>query len=144
MLNERARNPGQYSRNLLRVLFTSEEFQSSLLPSTQSKRYLKPELDNQRMDLLHRKTSQLLFVDENMFSTSTFCFLDALRARYRIGRHHYDLFYTERIQASLAACVYNEGRRKSKNQSSRDTNHSRGNDEPIIQSASSIHVEREE
>ena len=71
LLNERARNPGQFARNLLRILFTPEELQSSLLPSTQSKRYLKPELDGQRMDLLHSKTSQLLFIDENMFSTPT-------------------------------------------------------------------------
>lgn len=53
LLNEPARNPGQYARNLLRILFTSEELQSSLLPTTQSKRYLKPELDKDRMDLLN-------------------------------------------------------------------------------------------
>lgn len=29
--------------------------QSCILPSTQSKRYLKPELDSRRMDLLHSK-----------------------------------------------------------------------------------------
>ena len=74
LLNERARNPGQYARNLLRLLFTPEELESSLLPSTQSKRYLKPELDSQRMDLLHRKTSHLLFVDENIFQLRQFVF----------------------------------------------------------------------
>ena len=40
--------------------------------------------------------------------------LDAIRTRYRIAKHRYDLFYKEKIQATLAACVYNEGTRKQK------------------------------
>lgn len=47
-------------------------------------------------------------IDSHLFN------LDAIRTRYRIAKHRYDLFYKEKIQATLAACVYNEGTRKQK------------------------------
>ena len=40
--------------------------------------------------------------------------LEALRSRYRVSRHHFTLFYKERIQETLAGCLYNEGQRKHK------------------------------
>ena len=40
--------------------------------------------------------------------------LEALRSRYRVSRHHFTLFYKERIQETLAGCLYNEGQRKLK------------------------------
>ena len=40
--------------------------------------------------------------------------LEAIQTRYRIAKYHYDCFYRERIQATLAGCLYNEGRRKLK------------------------------
>ncbi|CAM4978352.1 unnamed protein product [Rotaria socialis] len=40
----------------------------------------------------------------------------AIRTRYRITKHHYTTFYKERIQETLAGCLYNEGTRKTKKQ----------------------------
>ena len=40
--------------------------------------------------------------------------LEAVRTRYRIARHLYDSFYKDRIQCTLANCLYNEGQRKKK------------------------------
>ena len=39
---------------------------------------------------------------------------EALRSRYRVSKHHFTLFYKERIQETLAGCLYNEGQRKHK------------------------------
>ena len=47
---------------------------------------------------------------------------EAVRTRYRIAKHSYELFYKERIQATLASCVYNEGRRKKKQQPDQEKN----------------------
>lgn len=41
-------------------------------------------------------------------------YLEAIRVRYRITKFNYELFYKERIQETLAGCVYNEGTRKQK------------------------------
>ncbi|CAF1514934.1 unnamed protein product, partial [Didymodactylos carnosus] len=64
------------------------------LPSQQSKRYKKPELDRKRLDLLN----------------------EAVRSQFRISKHHYPTFYKEIIQQTLADCLYNEGPRKEKRQ----------------------------
>lgn len=53
LLDIAARNPREYSRILLRTLFKSHELQTCLLPSSYSKRFLKPELDSDRFDLLN-------------------------------------------------------------------------------------------
>lgn len=55
LLQVPARNVGEYARNLLRILYKPEELQSSLLPSAQSKRYSKPELDRVRLTRLNGK-----------------------------------------------------------------------------------------
>ena len=60
LLEMSTRNPGEYARSLLKILFKSEDLQTSLLPSQQSKRYSRPELDNERMKILNgRLTFQL-------------------------------------------------------------------------------------
>ncbi|CAF2040422.1 unnamed protein product [Rotaria magnacalcarata] len=89
-----ARNPREYARNLLKLLFKPLELQTCLLPSQQSKRYSKSELDQERFNRLN----------------------DAIRTRYRITKHHYTTFYKERIQETLVGCLYNEGTRKTKKQ----------------------------
>ena len=55
LLEVSAKNAGEYARNLLKILFTPEELQSSLLPSQQSKRYSKQEFDHTRLHLLNGK-----------------------------------------------------------------------------------------
>lgn len=55
LLDVPAKNAGEYARNLLRILFTPEELQTCLLPSSQAKSYNKPELDSDRMRLMNGK-----------------------------------------------------------------------------------------
>jgi hypothetical protein len=55
LLDVPAKNSGEYARNLLKILFKQQELQSCLLPSQQAKRYLKSELDHERMKLLNGK-----------------------------------------------------------------------------------------
>ncbi|CAF1307834.1 unnamed protein product [Adineta ricciae] len=90
LLEVAASSAAEYARKLLKVLFSELELKTSLLPSQQSKRYFKPELDSEKFNLLN----------------------EATRHRYRISKHHYSSFYKERIQESLAGCLYNEGTRK--------------------------------
>ena len=52
LLDVPARNAGEYSRILLKTLFKPHELQFCLLPSQQSKRYAKSELDHERFGLL--------------------------------------------------------------------------------------------
>ena len=52
LLDIPARNAGEYSRILLKTLFKPHELQLCLLPSQQSKRYAKSELDHERFALL--------------------------------------------------------------------------------------------
>ncbi|CAF3168686.1 unnamed protein product, partial [Rotaria sp. Silwood2] len=40
----------------------------------------------------------------------------AIQTRYRITNYHYPTFYKEQVQETLAACLYNEGPRKSNKQ----------------------------
>ncbi|CAF3224831.1 unnamed protein product [Rotaria socialis] len=98
LLEVPARNPREYARNLLKLLFKPLELQTCLLPSQQSKRYSKSELDQERFNRLNGNER------------------DAIRTRYRITKHHYTTFYKERIQETLAGCLYNEGTRKTKKQ----------------------------
>jgi hypothetical protein len=113
LLDVPAKNAGEYARNLLKILFKQHELQSCLIPSQQAKRYLKSELDHERMKLLNGKRKSSL-------PSSSECFLlmitEAIRTRYRISKYHYHSFYKERLQSTLAACLYNEGQRKSKKQ----------------------------
>lgn len=60
LLDINGKNPGDYGRRLLRVLYTSEELKACMLPSTIGDRYSKPKLDAQKFELLH---SKLRFVD---------------------------------------------------------------------------------
>jgi hypothetical protein len=53
LLDMNGKNPGDYGRRLLRVLYTPQELKKSMLPSTIGDRYLKPKLDAQRFELLH-------------------------------------------------------------------------------------------
>lgn len=112
LLEVPARNVGEYARNLLKTLFKPSELQSSLLPSQHSKKFAKSELDQHRIDLLNGN-----LIDLNKFlDVKSFFPLDAVRTRYRITKHHYLSFYKDRIQETLANCVYNEGVRKPKRQ----------------------------
>lgn len=117
-----ARNPGEYGRSLLKLLFDSNELQTSLLPSTQSKRFSKPELDRERFNLLNG--TYVTFVSFIIFYWAVwlrnkvhFSCLEALRTRYRITKYHYIAFYKDRIQETLAGCLYNQGPRKLKHRS---------------------------
>ena len=72
-----------------------------------------------------------LFIDEgfrilrevwiNWVSNFFVCVVEAVRVRYRIAKYSYDSFYKERLQSTLAACVYNSGRRKLKQQENQET-----------------------
>ncbi|CAF4554290.1 unnamed protein product [Rotaria socialis] len=53
LLEVPARNPREYARNLLKLLFKPLELQTCLLPSQQSKRYSKSELDQERFNRLN-------------------------------------------------------------------------------------------
>ncbi|UJR17709.1 hypothetical protein I4U23_004607 [Adineta vaga] len=101
LLEVAASNAAEYGRNLLRKLFTEHELETSLLPSQQTQRYSKPALDHERFNLLNK----------------------AIRHRYRIGKHHYNIFYKERIQESLAGCLYNEGTRKPRKKAMQQPSH---------------------
>lgn len=50
-----ARDPGDYARKLLRVLFTQSEIQSSLIPSQSAHLYHKDILDEERFGVLNSK-----------------------------------------------------------------------------------------
>lgn len=56
LLSITARNPGEYARCVLKVLFESHELRDGLLPSAQAKRYAKQELDPERISLLNGKS----------------------------------------------------------------------------------------
>ncbi|UJR18431.1 hypothetical protein I4U23_005336 [Adineta vaga] len=101
LLEAAASNAAEYGRNLLRKLFTEHELETSLLPSQQTQRYSKPASDHERFNLLNK----------------------AIRHRYRIGKHHYNIFYKERIQESLAGCLYNEGTRKPRKKAMQQQSH---------------------
>ncbi|CAF1677132.1 unnamed protein product [Rotaria magnacalcarata] len=94
LLEVPARNAAEYARKLLQEMFKPDELESSLLPSPHAKRFSKVELDQNRFNLLN----------------------DAVRTRYRISKHHYISFYKDRIQDSLANCLYNVGIRKKRKQ----------------------------
>ena len=47
---------------------------------------------------------------------------EAVRTRYRIAKYRYEMFYKERIQSTLAACIYNEGRRTLKQRTAQEMN----------------------
>ena len=50
-----ARDPGDYGRKLMRLLFTGAELQSSLLPSQSAHLYQKNVLDENRFEILNGK-----------------------------------------------------------------------------------------
>lgn len=97
-------------------MFKPQELQSSLLPSQHSKKYLKGELDQERFNLLNGTTVKQLIFSFLQKYFSVFLFLDAVRTRYRISKHHYTSFYKDRIQDTLANCLYNEGTRRNRRQ----------------------------
>ena len=49
------KNPGDYGRRLLRVLYTENELKICMLPSTVANRFSKPKLDAARFDSLNSK-----------------------------------------------------------------------------------------
>lgn len=55
LLDINGKNPGDYGRQVLRVLYTTQELKTSMLPSTVGERYVKPKLDVQKFKLLHCK-----------------------------------------------------------------------------------------
>ena len=63
-----ARNAGEYARAVLKKLFTADELKSGLLPSQQSKRYSKPELDHERINCLNGKRLLLSCTDIDFFT----------------------------------------------------------------------------
>lgn len=60
---------------------------------------------------------------------------------YRIGRFHYDSFYKDRIQGTLAACADNKWRRRLIHRLSSDNNRTNGEEETDHRSASSIIID---
>jgi hypothetical protein len=57
----------------------------------------------------------------NRVSNFFVCVVEAVRIRYRIAKYSYESFYKERLQSTLAACVYNSGRRKLKQRGNQET-----------------------
>jgi hypothetical protein len=55
LLEMNGKNPGDYGRRLLRVLYSEVELKTSMLPSSVSDRYLKPKLDEEKFALLNSK-----------------------------------------------------------------------------------------
>jgi hypothetical protein len=55
LLNVLGRDPGDYGRKLLRLLYTETELQSSLLPSQSAHLYQKDVLDQERFEKLNGK-----------------------------------------------------------------------------------------
>ena len=55
LLDINAKNPGDYGRRLLHILFTEQELKTSRLPSTVAGRFSKPKLDEARFSLLNDK-----------------------------------------------------------------------------------------
>ncbi|CAF4411241.1 unnamed protein product, partial [Didymodactylos carnosus] len=72
------KDPRQYDRDLLKILFTPKELVNSLIPPGQ-KQNKPPPLPQDRLDILH----------------------EAIRAKYRIAKLKYDNFYTLYIRLSL-------------------------------------------
>ena len=73
MLDISAKNPGDYGRKLLRVLYTADELKTSMLPSTVGDRYVKPKLDAERYQVLHSKLNLLAFLFKDSNSTCEMC-----------------------------------------------------------------------
>ncbi|CAF1932787.1 unnamed protein product [Rotaria magnacalcarata] len=88
-LNINGKNPGDYGRRLLRVLFTDFELKTCMLPSTVGNRYLKPKLDAKQFALLNT----------------------AIRVKYRINAHHYEDFYKHLVRKKLSDFLLEEERR---------------------------------
>jgi hypothetical protein len=55
LLNIVARDPGEYGRKLLRLLYTEAEIQSCILPSQSAHLYAKNILDEKRFEKLNGK-----------------------------------------------------------------------------------------
>lgn len=89
LLEIHAKNPGDYGRRLLRILYTENELKTCMLPSSVSDRYLKPKLNETRFNILN----------------------SAMRVKYRIGEHHYQEFYKNLVRKKLGDFLLEEERR---------------------------------
>ncbi|CAF0969981.1 unnamed protein product [Rotaria sordida] len=92
LLNIVGRDPGDYGRRLLRLLYTEAELQSSLLPSQSAHPYQKDILDQERFKILN----------------------EAIRIKYRLSHDGYRRYYTNTLRIKLSRCLYDSGSRKIK------------------------------
>ncbi|CAF4840063.1 unnamed protein product [Rotaria socialis] len=94
LFNITSRDPADYTRNVLRRLFTSTELRESVLPSRHAHLFRKKTLDEEKFTLLNK----------------------AVRSQYCISKNFYPNFYSMMIQKTLSDCIYNEGTRRQSKQ----------------------------
>ncbi|CAF1389510.1 unnamed protein product [Rotaria sp. Silwood1] len=87
----RAKNVGDYGRQVLRKIFSDEELISSILPP-EGQQYARKPLDVEKFEFLH----------------------NALRSKYHIAADRYDEFYNKLIRLKLAEFLSNERKRHRK------------------------------
>ncbi|CAF1646335.1 unnamed protein product [Rotaria magnacalcarata] len=90
LLQITARDIGDYGRRLLDTLFTPEELQKSILPSSSAHLYDKDVLDEKRFKLLN----------------------DAIRTKYRLSTDGYHRYYTNILRVKFSRYLYDQGTRK--------------------------------
>ena len=112
MLKIRAKDYGAYARLVLRKLFSQDELTTSILPPGGG-RYRRLPLDAKKFEHLHRKCIS------HLFPLSSICFLDveAVAAKYRISRVHYDDFYNKLLRPKLTDFLIDERKRRAKRNS---------------------------
>ncbi|CAF3715212.1 unnamed protein product [Rotaria socialis] len=92
LLKVTGRDIGDYARKLLDILCTTQELQSSILPSQAAHLYQKEVLGEDRFKILN----------------------DAVRVKYRISEDGYRRYYTNTLRVKLSRYLYDQGSRKLK------------------------------
>ncbi|CAF3702210.1 unnamed protein product [Rotaria socialis] len=92
LLKVTGRDIGDYARKLLDILCTTQELQSSILPSQAAHLYQKEVLGEDRFKILN----------------------DAVRVKYRLSEDGYRQYYTNTLRVKLSRYLYDQGSRKLK------------------------------
>lgn len=91
----------------MRILFTSEELKTCVLPPKRS-HPIRPALDAIRFDLLHSKTND--YSSSGAFASPSI--LEAVRSKYRLASHLFDDFFKYHLGPKLSDFLVEERRRE--------------------------------
>lgn len=99
LLDIHGKNPGDYGRRLLRILYSELELKTSMLPSNVSDRYKKPKLDEERFAILNSKFVFILRIRHTKVRCSGF---DQRRSSDRISIRSVSSFDEDPLSHSFA------------------------------------------